>query len=101
MTTDIEKQSLEAHVELCAERYATLNNKLQDLDKRTTKIENMLSEIKEKVFSMKTESNRQYLTWATAIIGFLAAIIIGFSGHYIVKLEKTIESVNAQTQKSN
>jgi len=100
MTTNIEKQSLEAHVELCAERYATLNNKLQDLDKRTTKIESMLAEIKERIFSVKNESNKRYLAWATGIIGFLAAIIIGISGHYINKLEKTIEAVNA-VQSSN
>ena len=28
-TTDIEKKSLEAHVELCAERYRFLENKLE------------------------------------------------------------------------
>ena len=31
-TTDIEKKSLEAHVELCAERYKLLEHKLGDLE---------------------------------------------------------------------
>ena len=31
-TTDIEKKNLEAHVELCAERYASLDNKLDSFE---------------------------------------------------------------------
>ena len=36
-TTDIEKKSLEAHVELCAERYEKLENKLENVE--TTNLE--------------------------------------------------------------
>ena len=38
-STDIEKKSLEAHVELCAERYANLENKLDSLETRMDKME--------------------------------------------------------------
>ena len=31
-TTDIEKKSLEAHVELCAERYRLLETKLESME---------------------------------------------------------------------
>ena len=35
-TTDIEKKSLEAHVELCAERYNAVEGKLSTLDDKIT-----------------------------------------------------------------
>jgi len=34
--TDIEKKSLEAHVELCAERYNALEDRLSTLDGKIT-----------------------------------------------------------------
>ena len=39
MSTEIEKQSLEAHVELCAERYGKLENKLETVEKKVEKLE--------------------------------------------------------------
>jgi hypothetical protein len=35
--TDIEKKSLEAHVELCAERYNALENKIRSEERRVGK----------------------------------------------------------------
>ena len=43
-TTSLEKQSLEAHVDLCALRYQNLDNRLSSVE---TKIENIHKEIKE------------------------------------------------------
>lgn len=45
-TTAIEKKSLEAHVELCAERYVNLDNKLSNLETRIDKLEDYLVEIR-------------------------------------------------------
>jgi hypothetical protein len=95
MSTDIEKQSLEAHVELCAERYAQLKDKIENLDERTNKIEHMLGQIKEKLFSYKDESNKRYLAWSTAIIGLLISILIGVGAHFMNKLEQNIEVIRS------
>ncbi len=43
-TTSLEKQSLEAHVDLCALRYQNLDNRLSSVE---TKIETIHREIKE------------------------------------------------------
>ena len=41
--TDIEKKSLEAHVELCAERYRYLEEKLDSLENRSIENNKMIS----------------------------------------------------------
>ena len=82
--TDIEKKSLEAHVELCAERYNALEDKLSTLD---TKINNacaMIKEVKEAVGKMAEKQNDRLINWGVGIIGFLTASIIGLIA-YIVK----------------
>jgi hypothetical protein len=45
MSSAIEKENLEAHVELCAERYKQLNMKLDSLDTKVTFMEGMISDI--------------------------------------------------------
>ena len=92
--TEIEKKSLEAHVELCAERYKQMNDKLESLDQRTTAIETILGQIKEKIFNNKSENTDRLLKWSTAIIAFLITIIIGFGGHYVNRLEKSLEALD-------
>ena len=94
-STEIEKKSLEAHVELCAERYKQMNDKLESLDQRTTAIETILGQIKEKIFNNKSENTDRLLKWSTAIIAFLITIIIGFGGHYVNRLEKSLEALDA------
>jgi len=93
-STEIEKKSLEAHVELCAERYKQMNDKLESLDQRTTAIETILGQIKEKIFNNKSENTDRLLKWSTAIIAFLITIIIGFGGHYVNRLEKSLEALD-------
>lgn len=46
---DIEKKSLEAHVEICAVRYSNLESQLQNLETRMDKVEGYLIEIKEAI----------------------------------------------------
>ena len=93
-STEIEKKSLEAHVELCAERYKQMNDKLESLDQRTTAIETILGQIKEKIFNNKSENTDRLLKWSTAVIAFLITIIIGFGGHYVNRLEKSLEALD-------
>jgi len=49
MAYDIEKKSLEAHVEICAERYDNLERRLLHVEDRVCKIENHVVEIKESI----------------------------------------------------
>lgn len=67
-TTDLEKTSLEAHVDLCAIRYDTL-------DKRLTKVEQKLDKIAE---DMKAGQNG------------LSKVIIGSAGTIVAGLLSTI-----------
>ena len=59
MATDIEKKSLEAHVDLCAERYKNLEDKLGGLEKRMDKIEEYIIEIKDSLVLVSAKSQVQ------------------------------------------
>lgn len=76
MSTDIEKENLEAHVELCAERYKNLENKLETLDNRMDKIETLIGEIKQAVAAVPNESNKTLIAIGTTILGALIGGII-------------------------
>ena len=74
-TTDIEKTSLEAHVELCGERYNALHNKLDRIIEHMAKQDDDIAEIRTAVVKNDQFRNRQLLGWATAIIGALAVAL--------------------------
>jgi len=58
--TEIEKQNLEAHVEICAVRYASLETKLDNLEHRIDKVELHLIDIKDRlVASLQTQQPQQ------------------------------------------
>lgn len=83
--TSIEKVNLEAHVELCAERYATLEQKLNQLDKRMSEIEDHIVEIKDCIANKTGGINKQIITIGTAIIGTMFASIISLLIHIASK----------------
>jgi uncharacterized protein (DUF342 family) len=72
---DIEKKSLEAHVDLCAERYKNLNDKLGSLENRMDKVETHLVDIKESLGKSGNESNKTIITIGTAVF---TALLTGF-----------------------
>lgn len=84
---DIEKESLEAHVELCAERYDRMAEKMENLDERLTNVETVLKEIKAMLAQKETESYRKLISIGITVIGTLASTMIGLvlyiakSGH--------------------
>jgi hypothetical protein len=53
ITTEIEKQNLEAHVEICAIRYASLETKLSNLDDRIDKVESKLEKVEGHLIEIK------------------------------------------------
>ena len=76
MSSAIEKENLEAHVELCAERYKQLNMKLDSLDTKVTFMEGMISDIKNSLSEANDKHNRQFITIGTGIILSLMGAIV-------------------------
>lgn len=76
--TDIEKESLEAHVELCAIRYNNLDTKLNNLEQRLDKLELHMVDIKNSLLNKTSESNKQTINIFTTFMGILLAGLIGF-----------------------
>lgn len=83
--TDIEKKSLEAHVELCAERYNALEDKIAVLDNKITSVSAMIRELKETVSKMAEKNNDRLIAWGIGIIGALSAATIYLMTHYVFK----------------
>mgnify|MGYP003340922380 CR=1 FL=1 len=82
-STEIEKKSLEAHVELCAERYINLDTKLDNLERRMDKIEGYVVEIKDSLSKVGGENSKTLITVGTAIFVALLTGIISFIIHGI------------------
>lgn len=74
-TTDIEKKSLEAHVELCAERYRFLEQKLEDLEEKITGLDNVIKQVHHMMQQVSEKRNDQIIAWGLGIIGTLCGVI--------------------------
>jgi hypothetical protein len=84
-TTDIEKKSLEAHVELCAERYRFLENKLETVESTVSAMNVMVADIRSMMDEVVDKRNDQIIKWGTAIIGVLVASVGYLLMHYVIK----------------
>ena len=84
-TTDIEKKSLEAHVELCAERYSNLEFKLENLDKRMDSLEGHIVDIKDTLGKVGGEGNKTIITIGTPIFVALLTAVMGVIVHLATK----------------
>jgi hypothetical protein len=84
-TTEIEKHSLEAHVELCAERYKMLEHKLGVVEFSVNEVKENLEGIGTKIDSMSNKRNDQIIGWGVAIIGSLLAAVAWMLQHYVLK----------------
>jgi len=85
-TTDIEKKSLEAHVELCAERYRLLETKLDTLEERLVGLHKVMGDLRVMMESMATKRNDQILNWGLGIIGVLVATVGWLAAQYFKTL---------------
>ena len=83
--TDIEKKSLEAHVELCAERYNALEDKMTAMSVNITHLCEMVAEVKNNVSQINNQRNNQLLNWAVGSIGVLMAALGYMVSHYVLK----------------
>jgi hypothetical protein len=84
-TTDIEKKSLEAHVELCAQRYTALEQRIDDVKLDTAELKATIQEVHAMVLRMSDNRNAQLIGWGIGIIGFLTAALGYMVSHYILK----------------
>ena len=83
--TDIEKKSLEAHVELCAERYNALEDKMTAMSVSIAHLCDLVSEVKASVSKMSEKNTDRLITWGIGIISFLSASTIYLISHYVLK----------------
>ena len=84
-TTDIEKKSLEAHVELCAERYKMLELKLETLENNVNELKPMITQVHDMVHVLAQKRNDQLIGWGIGAIGALTATIGWLVTHYVLK----------------
>ena len=74
-TTSIEKKNLETHVELCAERYKFLEQKLETVEEKVTGLEGVIREVHDMIAVMSQRRHDQIMNWGGAIIATLIGII--------------------------
>ena len=84
-TTNIEKKSLEAHVELCAERYSALESRLDNVDSKISQLEKIICEVRDMVQTMSEKRNDQLINWGIGVIGTLVAAIGYLVTQYVIK----------------
>lgn len=84
-TTDIEKKSLEAHVELCAERYNALETRIDSMIVCIDEIKSDIREMTVMIQTMAEKRNTQLINWGLGIIGALTATVGWLMSTYIIK----------------
>jgi len=82
---EIEKQSLEAHVEICAVRYANLETKLENLEHRMDKLEGHLVGIKESLDDKLEGRGKQSVSIIVTILSVTLTALLGILGHMLYK----------------
>ncbi len=85
MSTNIEKTNLEAHVELCAERYEKLESKIQSVETKVERLETHVLEIKQALSGAGDKQSKQLIAIGTAIISVLITGLITVLVHFINK----------------
>jgi chromosome segregation ATPase len=84
-TTDIEKKSLEAHVELCAERYKFLETKLESVEGKLTTVVDSVASVKDTIQKMSNKTNDRLISWGIGIIVTLLGTLAWMLQHYVLK----------------
>lgn len=84
-TTEIEKKSLEAHVELCAERYRFLESRLQNIDSKVETQGGIIREVHDMVQKITEKRNDQVMAWAVMVIAGLVGIVGWLLSHFLIK----------------
>ena len=69
-TTDLEKQNLEAHVDLCSERYKGLHDRLSAIEVRLAKMNEDMTQ------GQKSQSKTIIATAGTVVAGLLSTVVV-------------------------
>ena len=69
-TTDLEKQNLEAHVDLCSERYKGLHDRLSAIELRLAKMNEDMG------VSHKSQTKTIIATAGTVVAGLLSTVVV-------------------------
>jgi hypothetical protein len=72
---DAERDNLGTHVDICAQRYSQLINKLDSVDQRFDRIETVLSQIQNTMSQDRTGTLKTYLAWSGVIIVLLLGTV--------------------------
>jgi hypothetical protein len=83
--TDIEKESLEAHVELCSQRYDAMKGNMERMEERLGNLETMVKQIKDMLVEKENQAYKKLLGVGFTIIGSLLTTLIGLA-LYVIKL---------------
>lgn len=84
-TTDIEKKSLEAHVDLCAQRYRFLEIKLESLEEGVESTKQMIAEVHHIVADLNSKHNDRLINWGVGMIAFLIGCVTYLITTYALK----------------
>lgn len=74
-TTELEKKSLEAHVDLCAQRYHFLEERITGMVAKIETVATTVADVKSSVDKMAEKNNDRLINWGVGIIVFLVGII--------------------------
>jgi len=83
--TDLEKKSLEAHVDLCAQRYRFLESKMEAVDAKIASIDTVVGEIHDMMHAMTEKRSDQLLNWSLGVGATLLGIIGYLLATYVIK----------------
>jgi len=72
--TDLEKKSLETHVDLCAARYRFLEEKMATVEEKVDDLEKLTKQIHECIIRSNERRSDQILKWAGGVIAVLLAV---------------------------
>lgn len=83
-TTAIEKKNLETHVELCAERYKFMEQKLEVVEEKVTGLETVIREVHDMIQHMANKRNDQIMAWTGGTLAFLLGVIGWLLATYVL-----------------
>jgi hypothetical protein len=82
LARDIEKENLEAHVELCAERYRRLEEKFENLEGKIVEVSSDLSALK----STMSKDNKVVIKTLIATAGTIIVALISTAAAVLTKM---------------
>lgn len=82
LARDIEKENLEAHVELCAERYRRLEEKFENLEGKIVEVSSDLSVLK----STMSKDNKVVIKTLIATAGTIIVALISTAAAVLTKM---------------